>query len=304
MDDSVRFPDAPPSAVMSAARHVVRPFHADDRSPKAGGGPQERKDPVLLAINANNTTTLFGLFVADEERPLASWRVSTRRERLPDEWYALLPPLFAAEGRRVDEVRAVVLGSVVPAATSSLAAMVRHRLRVQPVVVGPDLAIGSRLRVDNPAEVGADRLANTVAAFARYGGPAVVVDLGTATNFDVVSTEGDFLGGAIAPGLTTAMEALTGRAARLFSIDLALPPRAIGTNTVDNLQAGGVLGHLAMVEGMLARIRAELGRDAPAIATGGNAAFFAGASPAITHHDPHLTLDGLCLIHRRVAGAV
>ncbi len=259
---------------------------------------------MLLAINANNTTTLFGLFVADEERPLASWRVSTRRERLPDEWYALLPPLFAAEGRQVDEVGAVVLGSVVPAATSSLAAMARHRLRVQPVVVGPDVAIGSRLLVDNPAEVGAARLANTVAAFARYGGPAVVVDLGTATNFDVVSAQGDFLGGAIAPGLTTGMEALTGRAARLFSIDLALPPRAIGTNTVDNMQAGGVLGHLAMVEGMLTRIRAELGRDAPAIATGGNAAIFAGASAAITHHDPNLTLDGLRLIHRRVAGAV
>jgi len=255
---------------------------------------------VLLAINANNTTTLFGLFAGEEERPVATWRVSTRRERLPEEWYALLPPLFAAEDRRVDEVGSVVLGSVVPTATAALATMARRRLRAEPVVVGPELDFGARSLVDNPAEVGADRLANTVAAFARYGGPAVVVDFGTATNFDVVSAAGDFLGGAIAPGLTTAMEALTGRAARLFSIDLALPPRAIGTNTVDNLQAGGVLGHLAMVEGMLARIRAELGRDAPAIATGGNAGLFAGASPAITHHDPNLTLDGLRLIHRRV----
>ena len=256
---------------------------------------------MLLAINANNTTTLFGLFGEGEE-PVASWRVSTRAERLPDEWYALLPPLFAADGRRVDEVTAVVLGSVVPRATVALAEMARRRLRVEPVVVGPDLPIGARSLVDNPAEVGADRLANTVAAFARYGGPAIVVDFGTATNFDVVSAEGDFLGGAIAPGLTTAMEALTGRAARLFSIDLALPAAAIGKDTATNLRAGGVLGHLAMVEGMLVRIRAELGADAPAVATGGNAGLFAGASPAITHHAPTLTLDGLRLIHRRVAG--
>lgn len=255
---------------------------------------------MLLAINANNTTTLFGLF-ADGDRPLASWRVSTRRERLPDEWYALLPPLFAADGRRVEEVAAVVIGSVVPTATVPLATMVRRRLKVEPVVVGPDLDFGARSLVDSPAEVGADRLANTVAAFARYGGPAIVVDFGTATNFDVVSAEGDFLGGAIAPGLTTAMEALTGRAARLFSIELGLPASAIGTNTTTNLQSGGVLGHLAMVEGMVGRIRAELGADAPVVATGGNAALFAGASPVITHHDPDLTLDGLRLIHRRVA---
>lgn len=254
---------------------------------------------MLLAINANNTTTLFGLF-DDADRPVASWRVSTRRERLPDEWYAFLPPLFAAENRRVGDITDVVLGSVVPAATRPLAAMARDRLRVEPVVVGPDLDLGARSLVDAPSEVGADRLANTVAAFARYGGPAIVVDFGTATNFDVVSAAGDFLGGAIAPGLTTSIDALTGRAARLFSIELALPPAAIGTNTTTNIQVGGVLGHLAMVEGLVTRIRGELGAPATVIATGGNAALFAGASPAIDHHDPDLTLDGLRLIFRRV----
>lgn len=255
---------------------------------------------MLLAINANNTTTLFGLFDT-EDHPLATWRVSTRRERLPDEWYALLPPLFAVEDRRVDQVSDVVVGSVVPAVTLPLATMARRRLRVDPVVVGPDLDFGVRSLVDSPHEVGADRLANTVAAFDRYGGPAIVVDFGTATNFDVVSAGGDFLGGAIAPGLTTSIDALTGRAARLFSIELAIPPTAIGANTTSNLQAGGVLGHLAMVEGMVRRIRAELGVDAPVIATGGNAALFAGASDAITHHDPDLTLAGLRLIFQRVA---
>ncbi len=254
---------------------------------------------MLLAINANNTTTLFGLCDAAGDRVLASWRVSTQRERLPDEWFALLPPLFAAGGWHLDSLSAVVLGSVVPSATTALATMARQRLAIEPILVGVDLQIGARALVDTPAEVGPDRLANTVAAFARYGGPAIVVDFGTATNFDVVSADGDFLGGAIAPGLTTALEALTGRAARLFSVDLALPPTAIGTNTTTNLQSGAVLGHLAMVEGMVARIRAELRADAVVIATGGNAPLFAGRSPAITHHDPNLTLDGLRLIYRR-----
>lgn len=257
---------------------------------------------MLLAINANNTTTLLGLCDLDGERVLASWRVSTRRERLGDEWYALLTPLLAAVGHDVATVRAMVLGSVVPAATTALTAMARSRLDVEPLVVGPDLAGGVRSAVDNPREVGPDRLANTAAAFARYGGPAIVVDFGTATNFDVVSAEGAFLGGAIAPGLMVSLDALTGRAARLYAVDLALPDRAIGTNTTSNLQAGAVLGHLAMVEGLVARIRAELGTDAPTIATGGLAPIFIGASPAITHHAPDLTLDGLRLIFRRERG--
>ena len=256
---------------------------------------------MLLAISANNTTSVVGLCDADGSQVVASWRVSTQRERLPDEWYALLLPLFGASGHRVDAVSGVILGSVVPSATTALASMARRRLGVEPIVVGSNLDLGARALVDNPEEVGADRLANTVAAFTRYGGPTIVVDFGTATNFDVVSAEGNFVGGAIAPGLTTALEALTGRAARLFSIDVALPAAAIGTNTTTNLQSGGVLGHLAMVEGMVARIRAELGVEAPVVATGGNAPLFVGASPSITHYDPDLTLDGLRLIYRRAA---
>lgn len=257
---------------------------------------------MLLAINANNTTTVVALCDPMADRIVGSWRVSTRHDRTPDEWYALLAGLLVAGGEPLATVEAAIIASVVPGVTPWLVAMARDRLRLEPVVVGGDLDIGVRSLVDRPAEVGADRLANTVAAFIRYGGPAVVVDFGTATNFDVISADGDFLGGAIAPGLMVGLEALTSRAARLFAVDLALPERAIGTNTVTNIQAGTVLGHLAMVEGMVGRIRAELGTDAPVIATGGQAALFAAATPLIAHHAPDLTIDGLNLIYQRVAG--
>ena len=257
---------------------------------------------MLLAVNANNTTTLLGLCDSEGERVVASWRVSTRRERLADEWYALLTPLLAGAGHAPSELAAMIVGSVVPSATTALAAMARLRLGIEPLVVGPDVTGGVRSVVDNPREVGPDRLANTAAAYDRYGGPAIVIDFGTATNFDVVSAEGAFIGGAIAPGLAVALDALTGRAARLYAVDLALPPRAIGTDTTTNLQAGAVLGHLAMVEGLIGRIRTELGTDATTIATGGLAPIVAGASPAIVHHDPQLTLDGLRVIFRRETG--
>jgi len=257
---------------------------------------------MLLALNANNTNTVFGLCSISSDEIFTAWRVSTRRDRMPDEWYALLAPLLASGGFGPSDIEAVIIGSVVPSVTRWLVAMCRSRLGIEPTVVSADLAIGFQADVDQPAEVGADRIANTVAAFTRYGGPAIVVDFGTATNFDVVSAEGHFLGGAIAPGLVVSLEGLTARAARLFSVDIALPDRAIGTNTVTNIQSGVVLGHLAMVEGLVARIRAELGCDAPVIATGGLASLFVGASPSITRDVPNLTLDGLSLIYRRLPG--
>lgn len=257
---------------------------------------------MLLAINANNTNTVFGLCSVSDDAILTSWRVSTRRDRMPDEWYALLSPLLAGGGFATSDVEAVIIGSVVPSVTRWLVIMCRSRLGMEPIVVSADLNIGFRADVDQPAEVGADRIANTVAAFTRFGGPSIVVDFGTATNFDVVSEEGHFLGGAIAPGLVVSLEGLTARAARLFSVDIALPDHAIGTNTVTNIQSGVVLGHLAMVEGLVSRIRAELGCDAPVIATGGLATLFVGASPVIARDVPDLTIDGLRLIYRRLRG--
>ncbi len=257
---------------------------------------------MLLAFNANNTNTSIGLCDPTGERVVASWRVSTARERMGDEWYVFLPALLEAAGHSIRDVRAVIIASVVPPATAAIAAMVQRQFGFAPTIVGPDLEFGVRARVDTPREVGPDRLANTVAAYAKYGGPAIVVDFGTATNFDVVSATGEFIGGAIAPGLMVSLDALTGRAARLFSVDLVLPQFAIGTNTTTNLQVGAVLGHLAMVEGLLRRIRDELGVDAPAIATGGLASILASDSPAITYYEPTLTLDGLRIIYRRLTG--
>ena len=251
---------------------------------------------MLLAIDVGNTNTVVGLYDLAADRRLASWRVATRADRMPDEWYALLAPLFAAEGREPAAVHAVILSSGVPSVTVWLGQMARTRLGLEPVLVTVGLDLGFRVLTDNPREVGADRLANTAAAFARYGGPAIVVDFGTATNFDVVSADGDFLGGAIAPGLAISAEALTGRAAQLFTVALTMPDKVIGTNTVTNLQAGLLLGYLGLLEGMIVRIREELGADAPVIVTGGQGELFVGASPLITHYDPDLTLDGLNVI--------
>lgn len=255
---------------------------------------------MLLAVDVGNTNTVFGLFDLATDQLVASWRAATRRDRMPDEWFAILAPLFAAAGHAPADVAAVIISSVVPSLTTWLTAMSRERLGIEPIIVGIDLPLGIRVGTDMPHAVGADRLVNAVAAFDRYGGPAIVVDFGTATTFDVISTEGEYIGGAIAPGLVISLEALAGRAAKLFSVELRLPPRAIGTDTVSMMQSGLVLGYLAMLEGMILRIRGELGADAPVIVTGGYADIFAAATPLIAHHDPDLLTNGLLVIYRRV----
>lgn len=255
---------------------------------------------MLLAVEVGNSNTLFGLYEPSEATPRASWRLSTERERMPDEWFGLLGALFAAEALALDQVDGMILSSVVPSVTGWLSAMARQRLGVEPVVVSPALDLGIRLLVDEPRQVGADRLADVIAAFARFGGPTIVIDLGTATTFDVVSAEGDYLGGAIAAGVTTSLRALSANAAQLFAVELELPERAVGKSTAEHLRSGIVLGHLAMLEGMVGRIRRELGTDATTVLTGGLAPLFAGASPLLEHHDPELTLAGLRLIWERV----
>ena len=255
---------------------------------------------MLLAVEVGNSNTLFGLYEHGEDRLQTAWRLTTERDRMPDEWLALLAALFAADGRRLEQVDAVVLSSVVPSVTTWLVAMTRQRLGLEPLVVSASLDLGIRLLVDEPRQLGADRLVDCIAAFARYGGPAIIVDLGTATTFDVISADGDYLGGAIATGVGTSLKALAANAAQLFNVELRLPERTMGTNTVDQLRSGIVLGHLALMEGIIARLRRELGAEAPVILTGGLAPIFAGASAVFAHHDPDLTLDGLRLIYRRL----
>ena len=255
---------------------------------------------MLLAAEVGNTNTTFGLFAASGELTTA-YRLSTERERMPDEWFAMLAALLASDGHQLSEVHGVIISSVVPSVTTWLVDMTRNRLRTDPVIVTGDLDVGLDLDVDEPRQLGADRIVDCVAAFHRYGGPAIIVDLGTATTFDVIGRNGAYQGGAIAAGVDTSLKALAGNAAQLFNVELHMPDTVIGRNTADQLRAGIVAGHLAMLEGMIERTRAELGIDAQVIVTGGLAPIFAGRSPYFDHVDSDLTLHGLQLIYDRVA---
>jgi len=261
---------------------------------------------VLLALDIGNSNTLCGVYDDGSPTLRSSFRLSTDRDRTPDEWLALLTTMLAADGMRLADIDAVVLSSVVPGVTTWLLEMSRRRLRLEPTVVSAALAadLGVRLLVGEPAKVGADRIVDCVAAFARYGGPAIVIDLGTATTLDVVSAEGDYLGGAIAAGVATSLQALATNAAQLFNIELHLPQRTVGTTTVEQLRSGIVLGHLLMLEGMIGRIREEIGVAASTVLTGGLAPLLADRSPSFDHHDPNLTIDGLKMIHDRMAGGM
>jgi type III pantothenate kinase len=263
---------------------------------------RSQMDVMLLAVDVGNTNTTFGLFTASGELTTA-YRLSTERQRMPDEWYAMLAALLASDKHGLAEVDGVIISSVVPSVTTWLVEMTRNRLRIDPVIVTGDLDVGLDLDVDEPRQLGADRIVDCVAAFERYGGPAIIVDLGTATTFDVIDRNGAYKGGAIAAGVATSLQALASNAAQLFNVELHMPEAVIGRNTADQLRAGIVAGHLAMLEGMIGRTRAELGMDAQVIVTGGLAPLFADRSSLFDHFDPDLTLHGLRLIYDRVRAA-
>ena len=257
---------------------------------------------MLLVLDVGNSNTLCGIYEHGSPALRSSFRLSTDRDRMPDEWMALLVTMLAVDGLSFADIDAVALSSVVPGVTTWLQEMIQQRLRLDPLVVSASLELGVRLLVDEPDKVGADRIVDCVAAVARYGGPCIVVDLGTATTVDVVSAEGDYLGGAIAAGIGTSLRALATNAAQLFNVELILPEQTVGTSTAGQLRSGLVLGHLLMLEGMVGRIRAERG-PAPTVLTGGLAPLLAGASPLFDHHDPTLTIDGLRMIHDKLRGA-
>jgi type III pantothenate kinase len=248
---------------------------------------------VLLALSINNTHIVFGLFLGETLR--ASWRVRTNPPRTSDEYAALLRSFCADAEIRLADVRHVIVGSVVPTLTPAFVDLASRYLDAEAVVVGPGIKTGIRLLVESPREVGADRIANSVAAHRRYGGPAVVVDMGTATTFNVVSAEGDFLGGAIAPGIEISLQALTERAALLHRVDLVRPRSAVGKNTITNIQSGAVFGYVGLVEGLVGRIKSELG-PCKVIGTGGAIGVVAGETTTIDVVDQQLTLDGLRML--------
>ncbi len=251
---------------------------------------------MLLAVNVNNTNTSFGVH-GDAEGWMAHWRVATDRARLADEYAMLLRSFFDFRGLSWSRLTGVALASVVPPVTPVFVELCRRYLGLEPLVVSHELRTGVEIRIDYPAELGADRILNAVAAKRIYGCPCIVVDFGTATTFDALSREGDYVGGAIAPGLGIAAEALFARTAKLPRIELTAPPAAIGRNTVHAMQSGLVLGYVGLIDGLVARLRAELGGAARVVATGGMASLLAEHAPVIEKVDPMLTLEGLRMVY-------
>jgi type III pantothenate kinase len=241
-----------------------------------------------------NTNVVIGAYKG--QTLVKTWRTATVRDRTEDELAVMIDGLLAREELSLDEVDALVVGSVVPPLTMAFTRLAERYLERPALVIGPGTKTGVRLRVDTPSEVGADRIANTLAAHSRYGGPAIVVDFGTSTNLDVVSAEGDFLGGAFAPGLEVAAESLFERASRLFRVPLTAPKKAIGTNTVDCLRSGIVFGYVGLVDGLVARLIAELPAEPKVIGTGGLASTIAPLTTTIKQVDDDLTLEGLRLL--------
>jgi len=255
---------------------------------------------MLLAIDVGNTETVLGTFHGDE---LAShWRSSTREDRTADELALMLNGFLAEEGLSFrEDVTGVAIASVVPALTQSLREMVVRYLSFAPVVVEPGTRTGISILYDNPKDVGADRIANAAAAHARFGGPAVVVDFGTATTFDVVSANAEYMGGVIFPGVKVSADALFAAAARLPRVEIVPPRGVVAKTTVESVQAGLVYGTAGMVDGVIERIAKEVGPPV-VIATGGLAPLVVDHCSSVQHHEPWLTLEGLRLIHERNAG--
>src|SRR5215470_13512456 len=246
---------------------------------------------MLLTIDVGNTNTVLGVFRGPEL--IANWRLTTAREQTIDEYGVLTRNLFTLAGLDRNDITGVIISSVVPPVNWTLGEMSRVYLGKKALFVEMGVKTGMAVLVDNPAEVGADRIVNGVAAFHLYGGPCIVVDFGTAITFDVISAKCEYLGGVIAPGLGISSEALFSRAAKLPRVEIKDPGRVIGTNTVANMQAGLYYGAIDMVDGMLTRMKAELGGKPKVVATGGQAKLVAKGSKHIGHTDDFLTLEGL-----------
>lgn len=255
---------------------------------------EESGERMLLTVDVGNTNTVLGVFRDDEL--IANWRLTTARVQTVDEYGVLTRNLFTIAGLDVTAIGGVIISSVVPPMNWTLAEMARIYFGQKALFVEAGVKTGMAVLVDNPLEVGADRIVNGVAAFHKYGGPCIVVDFGTAITFDVISAKCEYLGGVIAPGLGIASEALFARAARLPRVEIKDPGRVIGTNTVSHMQAGLYYGAIDMVDGMLTRIKAEMKMPATVVATGGQAPLVAKGSKQIQHTDEFLTLTGLRLI--------
>ncbi|HEV2272754.1 MAG TPA: type III pantothenate kinase [Acidobacteriaceae bacterium] len=269
---------------------------------------------MLLALDVGNTNTVLGLYRPPSDQLIAHWRTTTLHHQTSDEYGVLFLNLFSLNKIDPGDVASIIIASVVPPVESVLREVCERYFHIKPIFVEPGIKTGMPILVDNPAELGADRLVNGVAAYSRYGGPCIVVDFGTATTFDVVSARGEYIGGVIAPGIGLSAEALFARAARLSRVDIRKPAKVIGTNTVAHLQSGLYYGYVGLVDGILERILQELSlretssREEHAadpsdlvkvIATGGLARMVAAESKYIATIDDMLTLEGLRLVYER-----
>jgi type III pantothenate kinase len=250
---------------------------------------------MFLAIDIGNTNITLGLFNGNSLGP--RWRLATEREKMPDEYGTLIAGLFRNSGIAASESYEAGISSVVPPLTGTLVEVCRRYLQCEPMVVDSNTYTGVRICHEAPEQVGADRIVDVAAGYKLYGGPACIIDFGTATTFDALSAHGEFLGGAIVPGIRITAEALFQRAAKLPKVDLNRPPAAIGRNTVHSLQSGLLFGYVGLVEGLVARFKSELGPETKVIATGGLAEIIAKESTVISIVAPWLTLDGLKIIY-------
>jgi type III pantothenate kinase len=250
---------------------------------------------MLLTIDIGNTNIKFGVYRG--EQLLANWRVATERLKLADEYATLIGNLFGLQGLDMRDVQGCAFSCVVPPLTGQFGRLSRDYLGVEPVIISPKVETGLRYSIDTPNELGSDRIANSVAAYRKLGGPVIAVAFGTATAFDIIAEGGEYIGGAIAPGIGISADALFRLAARLYQVELVRPPQVIGKNTVHYMQSGLILGYAGLVEGLVRRMHAEMGGACPVIATGGLAEVIAGETDAITLVEPYLTLEGIRLIY-------
>jgi type III pantothenate kinase len=252
---------------------------------------------MLLCIDIGNTNLVFGLW--KENRWIDRWRVRTVQNKMADEYAMLLKTLLAEGGYDFCSISRISIASVVPRLRSVFYELFSRYLSIEPLILGPGVRTGLKIRIDNPVELGADLVADAIAAYSRFEAACIIVDFGTATTFSAVSREGEFMGVSIAPGIEVAADALSSTAAQLPRISLVPPPAAIGTNTVHSMQSGLIFGYTGLVEGLIRRIKEELGGEASVIATGGLSRVVAPLTGMIDETDPDLTLEGLRLIAER-----